>query len=381
MERICLNVKYLISGHMPFEHEQPFPPDELIVERNYIGYNVGNLFFFNAVIRSLYCEQNEIVRFKQGIDRSSYDAAISIRANDIFNGQEEWFETYYRRVSRCDSSNLPVVLICVGSDSDSNFKTVLNPDLIEKVRKCYDLILRRSKSIGVRGEMSKKVLTEQIGIPEDRIDVIGCPSVRYFGKNFIKSSKDFKLFSDDFKIAVNFTAYCYDNDEAIYLYNILKKYNRSFVIFTDKVEAELLWYNNPVPPDRRHDLLPTMPDHFILKQDRAWFSANQQKIMKMLSTVDFSIGSRIHQAVISILSGCPTMLIAHSIRVLEIAQHHKIPYILRSELVARQPSVEELYYRACLGMKDFYDSYDEKLKEYTNFLQKNGLIVNPDFIL
>ena len=54
---------------------------------------------------------------------------------------------------------------------------------------------------------------------------------------------------------------------------------------------------------------------------------------------------------------------------LEIAQHHNIPYILRSELVKEQPFVEALYYRACLGMRRFYDSYDEKLIEYTDFLQ------------
>ena len=183
------------------------------------------------------------------------------------------------------------------------------------------------------------------------------------------------------KIAVNFTGYHYDNDEAIYLYKLLKDFKYSYVIFTDKVEAELLWYHKAVPEDRRHDLLPCTPCHFIIKENRARFLARQDKIMGMLNTFDFSIGSRIHQAIISILSGIPAILIAHSTRVLEIAQYHNIPYILRSELVDKQPSVETLYYRACVEMKKFYDSYDEKLVEYTTFLKKNELNVSEDFII
>lgn len=373
-------MRYLTFTTIPFEHEENFPSAEEMVKNNYFGNNIGNLFFTNAIVRSLLFEGNEIVNCKSGIDISSFDAGILMYANHIRNGSKSWFDSDYDMIK---NNNIPFVIVCVGSDSDPQFHISLEPEVRESIKKCYSLILSRTESIGVRGDMTKQVLVEQVGIPENRIDVIGCPSVRYFGKNFIKKPlKDYcKIFNDDFKIAVNFTGYHYDNDEAIYLYNLLKKYKRSYVIFTDKVEAELLWYKQDVPQFRRHDLLPTTTNHFIIQQNRARFLAKQEDIMNMMRTFDFSIGSRIHQAIIAILSGCPAILIAHSLRVLEIAQHHRIPYIMRTELIERQPSVEELYYRACIGMNEFYDSYDEKLKEYTDFLQKNNLSVNPDFLL
>lgn len=368
-------MKYLIFGTIPFEHED-FPSEEEIINKNLFGNNVGNMFFFNAIVKSLLRDGNQLIKYRSGLNVDDFDVGILIHANSIRNGTKEWFENDYKIIS---NSHIPFVLVCVGADSNPQFQTHLDKELITSIKKCYDLLLERTASIGVRGEFTKQVLIEQVGIQSDKIDVIGCPSVRYFGKNFKKFPRKYPLFSEKLKIAVNFTAYHYDLDEAIYLYKLLKKHSNSFVIFTDKVEADLMFNHTPVPENRRHELLPTSEKHFILRQNRARFLARQDKIMQMMSTFDFSIGSRIHQAIVSILSGCPALLIAHSSRVLEIAQHHNIPYILRTELVEREPSVEELYYRACVGMKDFYESYDEKLLEYTNFLEKNNLSVNPDF--
>lgn len=369
-------MRYLFFSSIPFEHET-IPDEKTIVRKNLFNNNVGNTFFFNAVVRSLLCKENELIRYKPGFDMDSCDAGILVHANSIRNGTAEWFENDYQTIK---NSKIPFVLVSVGSDSDSNFETHLEENVIRSIYRCYSLILERVPSIGVRGDMTKKILVEQVGIPSDRIDVIGCPSLRYFGTGFRRFSGEYRHYCKEMKIAVNFTGYHYDNDEAVYLYQLLKEHPHSFVIFTDKVEAELLWYGTAVPVYRRHDLLPGAPDHFIMRENRARFSACQNKIMDMFRTFDFSIGSRIHQAVVALLSGCPAILIAHSSRVLEIAQHHNIPYILRSELVQEQPSVEALYYRACLGMRRFYDSYDEKLIEYTDFLQKNFLKVNPDFL-
>jgi len=140
-----------------------------------------------------------------------------------------------------------------------------------------------------------------------------------------------------------------------------------------------LWYKIDVPVERRHELLPSTANHPFLSKSR--FAATQKGMMRMISTFDFSIGSRIHQAIIAILSGCPAIVIAYSSRILELAEHHHIPYILRSELIENFPPLEELYARACEGMKYFYANYNKLLKEYTDFLEKNGLDVNEDYLI
>lgn len=370
--------RYIIYGlTMPFENERE-PSDDEIINRNLFGNNIGNIYFYNAVVRSLTCAENRLCHYHNGMDLGKPDVGILIYANIFRSNNEQFINQEYDRIRGTD---IPYVLVCAGSDSNPEFETRLNSGVSEISKKLLELILERSASIGVRGEMTKKVLVEQVGIKPESIDVIGCPSVRYFGKNLLKFPRKYPEFSKKLKIAVNFTAYHYDNDEAIYLYQLLKNHRNSFVVFTDKVEADMLFHNVPIPEGRRHELLPTTRNHFMIKENRVRFLLRQDEMMRMMRTFDFSIGSRIHQAIVAILSGCPALLIAHSSRVLEIAQHHKIPYILRSELTERNPCIEELYYRACAGMIEFYNCYDTKLTEYSDFLIKNGLRVNPEFIL
>lgn len=371
-------MKYVVVTRLPFEHE-PQLTDKEVVEKNLFTNNVGNLFFTNAAIKSIFKPENEIVRYKKGLDLNSFDKGIFIHANVIRNGCEHVFDYDYNIIS---NSKIPFVMMSIGADSNKDFKTALTDSMKERVSSLFNLMLDRTPTIGVRGEYTKKILVDQCGMSDSNIKVIGCPSVRYFGKNLLKQRrKKFKPFSKDLKIAVNFTAYHYDLDEAIYLYQILKNYNNSYIIFTDKVEAEMLWYNKPIPESRQHEVLPTSRNHFIIKEGRARFSANQKSIMNMLHSFDFSIGSRIHQAVVAILSGCPALLIAHSTRVLEIAQYHKIPYILRSELTSKQPSLEELYYKTLEGMEDFYKEYNNGLNDFTKYLKLADVDINPDFIL
>ena len=369
-------MRYVVVTRLPFEHE-PQLSDKEIVEKNLFTNNVGNLFFTNSVIRTLLKPGNEIVRYKKGLDLNSFDKGILIHANVIRSGCEHVFDYDYNIVS---NSNIPFVMMSIGADSNKNFETSLNDGIKERVKSLFNLMLERTPSIGVRGEYTKRVLVEQCDIDSDKIKVIGCPSVRYFGNNLLKHRREFKPFSNDMKIAVNFTAYHYDLDEAIYLYHVLKNYNNSYVIFTDKVEAEMLWYNKPVPESRQHEVLPTSRNHFVIKEGRGRFCANQKSIMKMLNSFDFSIGSRIHQSIVAILSGCPALLIAHSTRVLEIAQYHKIPYILRSDLVSKNPPLEELYYKTLDDMETFYKEYNNGLKDYVDYLCQADLDINPDFI-
>lgn len=371
-------MKYLIFSKTPFEHE-PYPSDKEMVEKNLFGNNVGNLFFANSVIKSLRAPENEIVRYSADINTNIFDRGILYEANLIQ-------DSCLNYVGYCNyllsTTDIPVVLAGVGTDSLPNFDLKINCTTALAVKKLFSEILKRTPSIGVRGKITKDAVVNLCGIPEEKIDVIGCPSVRYYGRNLI-NKKDFKQFSKDLKIAVNFTGYHYDIDEAVYLHNILKRFNNSFVIFTDTVEAYLLWKGATVPYNRYHELLPCSPEHFILKQHRARFMANEAAIINMLKSFDFSIGSRIHQAIVSLLAGTPAIVIAHSTRVLELAQYHNIPYIMRDEFTDynKLPSLEMLYERAIDGINKFYESYNSQLHEYSSFMQKNNLKLNDNWII
>ena len=76
----------------------------------------------------------------------------------------------------------------------------------------------------------------------------------------------------------------------------------------------------------------------------------------------------------------PAILIAIDDRQIELAEFHKIPYVLQKD-VQINTDLSELYYKSCNEMKTFYDNYYDGLKLYTDFLQKNGIPVNNGFLL
>lgn len=360
---------------MPFEYEKRIPED-IVIRDNLFSNNIGNQLFFNSVVRSLNCEYNSIFHYGYGCDSpEKMDRFVIPFANNIRNYACDEYEKVFELLRKTDK---PFVISGVGTDSDSNFNTKLNDEIVSVVSEFYKEVLRRTESIGVRGEHTKKVLVEKCNIPTDKIDVIGCPSVRYYG-NSLKRPSFSSDFSDESRIAVCFTAYHYDNDEAIFLYNILKNYKNSFVFFTDKVEAEMLRNGKEITDQNRlHDLLPTRRDHFIIREGRARFIPYQADLMKCFNSFSFLIGSRIHMVIAAILSGIPAMLIAHSTRVKEIADYHHIPYVYRNQL-HEYSGVRELYYKALVDMNSFYDNYSKGLEDYRVFMEKNGLVISDSF--
>lgn len=371
MKTIC------VYGYMPFEHESDISTEEVINE-NLFCNNVGNNFFYNGVVKSLMCDSNALMHFNECLEKIHLvDRFVIPFANNIRNG-DVCIEEYKKISKVMAKTDAPFIIAGVGTDSDANYNVNLDLEIRKIVHDFYTDVLRRTPTIGVRGEHTKKTLVDYCDIEGSKIDVIGCPSVRYHGTN-LPRNKSFCDFSENIKIAVHFTAYHYDLTEAVFLHKLLKQQENSYVIFTDKVEGELLLYDKKIEDDGRiRELLPSYKEHFILREGRARFFPFQNEIMGCLSTFDFTIGSRIHMTIASILSGTPAILIAHSTRVKEIAEYHHIPYILREEL-EKKNSVELLYYIALARMNEFYTHYSYKLNEYTDFLSKNGLDINPLF--
>lgn len=149
-----------IFSTIPFEHETI--PDEKRLSGKIYSIITLEIHFFNAVVRSLLCKENELIRYKPGFDMDSCDAGILVHANSIRNGTAEWFENDYQTIK---NSKIPFVLVSVGSDSDSNFETHLEENVIRSIYRCYSLILERVPSIGVRGDMTKRFLWNRLEFP------------------------------------------------------------------------------------------------------------------------------------------------------------------------------------------------------------------------
>lgn len=206
------------------------------------------------------------------------------------------------------------------------------------------------------------------------MDVIGCPSVRYFGPHF-KTTK-YRTFSDDFKIGINFTPGQYKYSWAKFFDKVFRKYNNSYAYFQDIEEGRMLLDNIPMPSSKYHDLLPTFLNHPVIKEKRGKFIVRPDDWMDDISEMDFSIGTRIHGNVIPLLAGVPSMVIAIDSRTAGLADYNNIPYIWWYE-ITQETTMEELYYRTCSEMSKFYESFYDKYDEYINFfIKKMELILS-----
>lgn len=348
--------------------------DKEYVEKNLFSNNIGNLFFLQAVCNSV---DGHIVGnpYEEGID------AYILPLANMFRGKKNIKEIEHLYSLLEKSGNKNIVITGVGAQGKYDYTENYTDEQSDKQAKEFcEYILQHSHSIGVRGEFTKNYLTK-IGVEENRIDVIGCPSVRMFGKKFDFRPRKYKIFNKDLKIAVNFTPYDYRENVAIFIYKILKNNINSFAMLQDQVEYDMLYNGKEINDMRRvHALLPTYRRNPIILRNRARMFLSVGEWIRCLSTFDFTIGTRIHGNIIAILAGCPAMVIAIDSRTRELSEYHHIPYISADE-INEDTSLELLYYRACAGMNDFYLHYEDALKTYCDFMKKNNIKLKKDWII
>ena len=344
------------------------------VERNLFNNNIGNLFFLQAVCNSV---DGDIVN---NAYEEEIDAYILPLAN-MFRGKKNIKEIDYLYSLLKNRGNKNIVITGVGAQGKYDYTENSTDEQSDKQAKEFcEYILQHSHSIGVRGEFTKSYLMK-IGVEESRIDVIGCPSVRMFGKNFDSHPRKYRIFDKKLKIAVNFTPYNYMENVAIFIYKIFKNNINSFAMLQDQVEYDMIYNGKEIDDIKRvHALLPTYCRNPIILNNRARMFLSVDEWIRCLSTFDFTIGTRIHGNIIAILAGCPAMVIAIDSRTRELAEYHHMPYISADE-INEDTSLELLYYRACAGMNNFYLHYENTLKEYYNFMDKNNIKVKKDWIM
>jgi hypothetical protein len=342
------------------------------LQDNLFGGNIGNMFFANSVYKHVVLNPNN------KISKTEYDIYVIPMANSL--------EPYAKinlvnLMKRINGSNARVVIVGIGGGGGTSGEMDFDAELKEVHKDFCKTVLNHSASIGVRGEWTHDYLVKTLGFPNEYIDIIGCPSLRYYGRYFDKTCKPYILRDLKYmKITTNFTAYNYNKTLADYMNYVWKNFPNSDVLFTDKEEADLLWNGIEITDKGRlYEDLPQTKEHFMIRQNRTYFHISETKIIKHLSQYDFSLGSRIHGNIAAVLAGIPVMQIAAGLRQLEIADFHSIPYILTVDLP--KYTLEQLYEKSLEGMKKFYANYNKNLQIYVDFLKKNDIPVNYEYLM
>lgn len=339
-----------------------------ILSNDLIGGNTGNLLFSWSTLNIFSDVPHEnftkvYITLENQLINYEFDYFLLPLANTFRENNDE--ELIFL-ISLLKKISCKVLLNGIGGQFGKvGFHKFSNEQLI---REFIELLIEKTTSIGVRDERTKEYITEFLGYSEAEVVVIGCPSVRILNEKL--HAKEYLPFNADFKLAINYTPGSYDRKWGHFIDSVFKNYDKSYAVFQDLDEGELISHGKNLVGLKRHDLIPTFTEHSIIKEQRYRLFVNPIDWIDEMHEFQFSIGTRIHGNIAAILAGVPALVIAIDSRTAGLAQTHHIPYIWFDELTDKT-RIEELYYRSCTEMTKFYTHLDENNERYFGFIKEN----------
>ncbi|GGA78523.1 polysaccharide pyruvyl transferase [Neiella marina] len=297
------------------------------------GANTGNFLFVSA-LRNILGQEKHIYDHQADIkyEQESFDY-IAMSAANWINPDVDLTRT----VDFIESTDLPCLLVGLGAQVNFGEKP---PKLKKGTERFLKVVSERCKHISVRGPHTQEVL-EHYGVTNTW--VTGCPSI--VGANLAfdpsvinvdvniqlkdvilqgtRHDDNNKVFSDKLVDQINLSIYrtafkrrspLLLQSELPDIYHALGRLNNEKLIEKSKGFLEKV-YNAPL-----NEVSPYLKESAMIFWDvDLWFNE--------LSKFKYLIGNRIHGVVSGLLSGVPSVLLAHDYRTLELAETMNIPHV------------------------------------------------------
>jgi hypothetical protein len=376
--------------------QSPFTVLDPLESTRKIGGNLGNLLYINAVHRAL---STSGVTIKTGGYRAhllddpaewaagingKYDRFVIPMSNMFRIGFTSGLEAMARIVEQLD---MPVTVVGVGAQAPID---AVDPETgyvrsaktgggagagkaatarhDEVVHRFATAVLERSESIGVRGAITKGYLTS-LGIADDRVDVIGCPSMYTWGPDLKISKRPWPItrrselgMSVDHRVpgigaVVNANVAAYPK-----LTCVVQDSEAARTIVTGVDQRDM---SNP-----RFDLdTPIHTGHPLYQAGRMLWFPSPWAWIESFKSKRFAFGSRLHGNIAALLAGTPVHLLAHDTRTLELAEYHGIPYSMIGSY--DEPPLAADLYKAS-DFSEFNALHPQRFATYLAFLKRNG---------
>lgn len=371
--------KYLMRGGIsPIEAMAP----EMVIEKNAIGSNSGNLLYAFGVYRTLMTEDVVIDMDYYGVEMNytdkdiarineEYDAYICPLADafrDAFAGKLLKYADFFSKLK------IPCYVIGLGVRTPYE-PTIMNRQPFDNEAKRFvKAILDHSSMLGLRGEITGTYL-KRLGFTEGRdFQVIGCPSMYMYGREL--PQRPLKLDANglvphDATISFNMSSITPDNLLA-FMMNQIDRFPDHYCIEQNEAELRMLYYgvnyvSDKVKPDT---LLPLNVFHPLLQEDRYRVFINVPTWLNFLRGSDLCVGSKLHGNVAGVLAGCPTLFFPLDGRMRELVQVHDFPSIPYTDVPA-DAKLEEMIAR--VDMQSHVKKHAQNFDRFVDFLDKNGI--------
>lgn len=349
---------------------------EETVAKNYIGANVGNYMFAHSTYRFLSPNNHlttayyDLLKMDPTYIDTNYDVLVLPMANAF---SKAFINDLIPLTDLINKLSIPVVVIGVGLQADIGMSNKDLKAFDNIVKNFANAVLKKSDSIGVRGFRTADYLNS-LGVKN--VTVIGCPSMYMCDESFkIQKNKE----TLDANSKVSFTVTPRNQNIVQTMQHNYQKYKQSTYIPQD-IETLKMMMDIDTEGTSFKKGIPSSPDHYIFKKDKARFFLDVSTWTQFLATQDFMYGDRIHGALASIVSGTPSYILAHDSRTLEMAEYLDIPHsILKGPNDIRDAS--QLYAEA--DYTKFNKNHSIRFRSFVEFLDRNRLnhsLEKPDLL-
>lgn len=336
---------------------------EEILRKNILGTNVGNSLFLFAAHKILTTKEQKVFHYRftprmQDVEwvNNNFDAYVIPLANAFRISYQKHLDKHTEFIRNL---KIPVIVFGVGTQLDINGDNYKSLDPIKQsvISFCTE-VLKRSKSIGVRGDITKKYLMH-LGFNDKQITTIGCPSVFWHGSKLkLKQNK----ISKNSKIAFSVSPYAKNVD--CFIDKISGEFQNTTYIGQTNDDLEKLLYDKSSYP---LNIESGLKKHF--ENNKAYMPIEHKAWLNQLKKQELYIGTRIHGGIASLLSGVPAIIVTHDSRTQELAEYFNIPHIKLENIKSQSLTniAKHVSYNKLL------ESLPEKLRNTQAFLKENNL--------
>lgn len=335
--------------------------------QNGICPNWGNKLWFQGLISEIDVPENTITfRLNETIDEinNTFDMIIYPMAN-IFAKKHS--QSLLDLSESLKNIKIPIYIIACGAQAKSydHIDKLINT-IGEQSKKFISTIYETGGEFALRGEFTKHFF-DKLGFTS--ACVTGCPSLYQLGQNFNVNNNKYKL--DELNPVFN--------GDLNYVAKGLKYYSNSYYMCQDhyfdflynKEQTRLLDFKKQV----QFSIINNVESINFLKDNKIKMIADMPEWRNFLikNNFNYSIGSRIHGNIMSILSGIPSTVIALDTRTREMAEFFDIPLIIptnKKNYSIKQ--IEELYLEA--DYTKFNKNYKNRYLKYQQFLCDHKII-------
>ncbi|CAM5668040.1 polysaccharide pyruvyl transferase family protein [Streptomyces hirsutus] len=365
MKRILIR-----SGKSPLRVATPTE----FIHQDLIGTNTGNLLFSDSAHKMLSAPDTDVVSNGIRTDPSARRAAEINEQYEAFvvplaNAFRPAFQASLDRLSALvEQLTIPVVVFGVGAQTGADYDTGRLRPIEASVKRFVSAVLERSASIGVRGELTARYLTD-LGFPADRVDIIGCPSMFLYGDTF-PAVRAVELTASS-RIAVNLSPDALPvGDIAGLARHASERYPHLLYYAQNLADAELLFWGDLTPETGVEDPFPLQLSHRLMRENKVRMPLDPATWIDELRGHDFAYGTRIHGNIAALLAGTPSVVLTHDSRTLELCRYFDIPHVPIDSLSA-DTDPRDLYEAADHSAMIKY--HGERFERIVAFLDRNGL--------